>query len=147
MVPINFFRHHFCIVFNNFLFRSQLSHCRDYRVSSNACLTFIVPVKSSGWWSWKLEPCFGQAFMPLTNRMGKSFALASIIGKKAAFCIAADLRKEIEYEWTSIYYGSWVWAAVTVMRRAWSKSKHGQLLLMGILQRHRCLLTLHTGSM
>lgn len=37
-----------CILFNNLLFRSELSHCRDCRGSSNPCLAFTVPVK--GFW-------------------------------------------------------------------------------------------------
>lgn len=66
MIPISFVRHHWCIMFNN-LFESQLSHCRDYQVSSNGCLAFIMPVKSSGWWQWKPEPCLGE---------GRSFTLS-----------------------------------------------------------------------
>lgn len=76
MIPINFVRHQLCVLFNNFLFESQLSHCRDYRVSSNGCLAFIMPVRNSGWWHWKPEPCLGEAFIPLTDRKGRSFTLS-----------------------------------------------------------------------
>lgn len=42
-----------CILFNNLLFRSQLSHSRDCRGSSNPCLAFTVPVK--GFWLTAVE--------------------------------------------------------------------------------------------
>lgn len=70
------FRCYVYILFNNLLLRSQLSHCRDCRGSSNRCLAFTVPVK--GLWLTVVETQTfpWRDFTPVTAGKGKLLTLA-----------------------------------------------------------------------
>lgn len=70
MVPIHFFGHHLCILFNNIQKLSvpvqRLQNEQQYSSSPS-----VVSVKSSGWCQWKFEPCLCKASMLLTNKRVK----------------------------------------------------------------------------